>query len=226
MFFSALLVAVASLSSFVFGDDDPVIIPGVTYFIQNTVTGFVINDANLVTSELAPGSVPYALSYPLQHLVILCNALTLFKIVSTPINASDPRGQLWTVELVSEPEDDDEGSVFNLLNPGLNVRLFATGLPGSGITVQAFSSAFQVTPIDDLDGAFTIAFPFINEAITTSSIPGQQLTLQPLNALNPFQQWAFVSFGPLPPDPDDDFAPAAANVTETAASATETATGA
>lgn len=191
MFFSTLLLAVTSLSSFVFGDDDPVLIPGVTYFIQNTVTGFVINDANLVTT---PGN----------------------PIVSTPINASDPRGQLWSVELVSEPEDDDEGSVFNLVNTGLNVRLFATGLPGSGITVQAFSSAFQVTPIDDLDGAFTIAFPFINEAITTSSIPGQQLTLQPLNPLNPFQQWAFVAFGPLPPDPDDDFVPASVNGTETA----------
>lgn len=184
MLFSAVaLVLAAHLLPFARADDDGGVKAGVTYFIQNVITGYVFHNP-----PNKPGNA----------------------IVGLPINGAEPDPQLFTLQLVRKGEDDDSGSVytFSASSTGSSgtssMHLFTTGLPGSALVSQNYKSQFLITPIDDLDGLYTISSPTESFAVTASTTSGEQLTLQPLNPVSPFQQWAFVAFGDVPGGDDDD----------------------
>ncbi|EJD45467.1 hypothetical protein AURDEDRAFT_165330 [Auricularia subglabra TFB-10046 SS5] len=176
LFRAAGLLFAAYILAFVRANDDDDLFPtSVPYFIQNVDTGFVFHNP--------PGS---AMGSP---------------IIAAPINGAEPDPQLWTLALVSPGGGDDSGAVYEFAaNRTVGVHLSTTGRPGSAVVAQNTSSPFLITPIDDMDGLYTISGPDETEAVTAPTMSGQQLTLQPLNPISPFQQWAVVPFGKVPED--------------------------
>lgn len=113
----------------------------------------------------------------------------------------------WTIKQIGSLTPSSGIFLFTCVLPP--IQLYVNGLPvrrlsapfpgclradggemqGNQFNAQNFGSPLNVT--EQRPGIYSIMFPWTSLALTTTGKPGDPLSLQPFNAINPLQQWFF-----------------------------------